>query len=235
MAYCIKCGVKLGDSEKKCPLCRTVVYHPDIKPVENAETPYPKELHLEEMKKTSLRFKLTIATMIILIPAILTIICDYSVNSAIVWSDIVVSSVCFLYCLIFIPLFVQKKEPVLYFVIDYAALLIFEWYLAFTLGGDWFWKFSLPLTTSIALIIVAAMLIKRFTRASNLIIAAVVFFLSAADCIFAEFLINKVFRGRILFIWAYYPLITFIIVGVILILCDRNQKFKDKLAKKFFI
>ena len=28
--YCIKCGVKLADSEKKCPLCNTVVYHPDL-------------------------------------------------------------------------------------------------------------------------------------------------------------------------------------------------------------
>lgn len=234
MAYCIKCGVKLGDSEKKCPLCQTVVYHPDLKPVENAETPYPTE-HFEKMQETSIRFKLTIATMIILIPTVLTLICDYSVNSAIIWSDIVVSSVCFLYCLIFIPLFVQKKEPVLYFVIDYAALLLFEWYLSFTIGGNWFWKFSLPLTTSIALIIVAAMLVKRFTRASNLIITAVIFFLSAIDCVFVEFLINKAFRGRIFLIWSYYPLITFIIVGVILILCDRNQRLKDKLAKKFFI
>ncbi len=234
MAYCVKCGVKLGDSEKRCPLCRTVVYHPDIKPVENTERPYPTE-QPEEMQKTSMRFKLTIASMIILIPTVLTLICDYSINSTIVWSDIVVSSVCFLYCLIFIPLFVQKKEPVLYFAIDYAALLIFEWYISFTLGGNWFWKFSLPLTTSIALIIVAAMLIKRFTRVSNLIIASVIFFLSAMDCVFAEFLINKSFRDRMFFIWSYYPLITFIIVGVILILCDRNQRFKDKLAKKFFI
>ena len=38
--YCIKCGVELADSEKKCPLCGTVVYHPDIKQGE-AKTPYP--------------------------------------------------------------------------------------------------------------------------------------------------------------------------------------------------
>ena len=28
--YCINCGVKLADSEKRCPLCGTVPYHPDI-------------------------------------------------------------------------------------------------------------------------------------------------------------------------------------------------------------
>ena len=38
--YCIKCGVKLADTEKKCPLCNTIVCHPDFK--QTAERPlYP--------------------------------------------------------------------------------------------------------------------------------------------------------------------------------------------------
>ena len=28
--YCIKCGVALAESEEKCPLCGTRVYHPDL-------------------------------------------------------------------------------------------------------------------------------------------------------------------------------------------------------------
>ena len=28
--YCIKCGVELADSEKRCPLCGTPVFHPDL-------------------------------------------------------------------------------------------------------------------------------------------------------------------------------------------------------------
>ena len=28
--YCVKCGVELADTENKCPLCGTAVYHPDI-------------------------------------------------------------------------------------------------------------------------------------------------------------------------------------------------------------
>ena len=29
--YCVRCGVKLADTEEKCPLCGTTVYHPDIR------------------------------------------------------------------------------------------------------------------------------------------------------------------------------------------------------------
>ena len=28
--YCVKCGVKLADTERKCPLCGTTAYHPDL-------------------------------------------------------------------------------------------------------------------------------------------------------------------------------------------------------------
>ena len=34
--YCVKCGVRLADTEKVCPLCATRVYHPDL---EQPKTP----------------------------------------------------------------------------------------------------------------------------------------------------------------------------------------------------
>ena len=39
--YCINCGVKLSDTEKKCPLCGTEVYHPTLKQGD-ASPLYPK-------------------------------------------------------------------------------------------------------------------------------------------------------------------------------------------------
>lgn len=40
--YCIKCGVELADSEKRCPLCGTPVFHPDL-PRNLTEPPYPAD------------------------------------------------------------------------------------------------------------------------------------------------------------------------------------------------
>jgi hypothetical protein len=39
--YCVKCGVKLEDTEKMCPLCGTMVFHPDIKR-DDVERLYPE-------------------------------------------------------------------------------------------------------------------------------------------------------------------------------------------------
>ncbi len=234
MAYCVKCGVKLEDSEKKCPLCHTVVCHPDLPPVVNAKTPFPKE-HEAEIKKMNMRFGLLIASTIILLLTVLTLICDYSVNSKIVWSDIAVSSVVFAYCVIFIPLIFPRKNALLYLTVDFLSLLLFQWYIEHTTAGTWFIGFALPATCSVMLIVSAAMLMKKFTKASGFLISAVIFILSGLNCILIEFLINKTFTGKEKFIWSYYPLITFIIIGLIMFLCDRNKRLKEKLKKKFFI
>ena len=34
--YCVNCGVQLADTEKSCPLCGTVCYHPEISRTEAA-------------------------------------------------------------------------------------------------------------------------------------------------------------------------------------------------------
>lgn len=234
MAYCIKCGVKLEDSEKKCPLCSTVVYHPDIKQPENAVPPYPEE-HTLLLRQMNKKYKILIISIIIFIPTLLTLICDYKINSEFVWSDIVVSSVCFLYCLIFIPLIFPKKDTLLYLGIDYSALAVFQWYLSYTTGGSWFLPFAFPLICSIALITISAILIKRFTRTSYLFVFAFVFILTGADCVLTEFLINKTFFNKTDFLWSFYPCITFIAVGVILLLINRNKKVKEEITRKFFV
>ena len=40
--YCANCGVKLADTENRCPLCGTEAYHPDIERPE-VDPLYPKD------------------------------------------------------------------------------------------------------------------------------------------------------------------------------------------------
>ena len=44
--YCIKCGVRLADTEKECPLCGTVPFHPEITREEAAPL-YPRDRYPE--------------------------------------------------------------------------------------------------------------------------------------------------------------------------------------------
>ena len=82
--YCIKCGVELADSEKVCPLCGTRVVHPDL-PQAQGEPPYPPQAQArpEEVSHTGALFVLTV---LLALPAVLSILCDWRVNGRIVWS-----------------------------------------------------------------------------------------------------------------------------------------------------
>ena len=82
--YCIKCGVELADSEKVCPLCGTRVFHPDL-PQAQGEPPYPpqEQARPEEVSHTGALFVLTV---LLALPAVLSILCDWRVNGRIVWS-----------------------------------------------------------------------------------------------------------------------------------------------------
>ena len=59
--YCVKCGGELADSEKKCPLCGTPVFHPDI-PRNLSEPPFPpdKRIRPEDVNRSGGLFVLTI-------------------------------------------------------------------------------------------------------------------------------------------------------------------------------
>ena len=62
--YCVKCGVQLADTEKICPLCATVVFHPDVTQAP-AEPLYPKN-QLPEEKGHSLIVHIILAAIFLL-------------------------------------------------------------------------------------------------------------------------------------------------------------------------
>lgn len=82
--YCIKCGVELADSEKVCPLCGTRVFHPDL-PCGQAESPYPPDVspRVEDVSRAGVLFVLTV---LFLLPAVISVLCDWRLSGGIVWS-----------------------------------------------------------------------------------------------------------------------------------------------------
>ena len=100
--YCINCGVELADSETVCPLCGTRVFHPDM-PRQQGEPPFPPDPmgHPEEVNRSGVLF---ILTMLAVLPIVICILCDWSVNGAILWSGYAAGGVALLYILAVLPL-----------------------------------------------------------------------------------------------------------------------------------
>ena len=99
--YCIKCGVELADSERVCPLCGTRVFHPDL-PCGQGEPPYPPDEHPrhEEVSRIGVMF---VVSVCMLLPAVISVLCDWRLSGGIVWSGYVVGGLVLLYTTVVLP------------------------------------------------------------------------------------------------------------------------------------
>ena len=139
--YCVKCGVKLADSEKMCPLCGTKVYHPDIMQGESNNI-YPKRKYpAPEEKALGLPIFLT---AVFLVPLFTVLFCDLHFSGAITWSGIVAGAMSLGYLMFVLPLWFKKPHPVVFVPCSFGAIGLYLLYINWFVSGKWFLSFALP-------------------------------------------------------------------------------------------
>ena len=90
MSYCVNCGVKLKNSEKKCPLCNTKVINPNK---DNSEYEPVYSNKVENFKRINYKYLSKIVILILMITSFLILLLDYASSGTITWSLYVVSSI----------------------------------------------------------------------------------------------------------------------------------------------
>ena len=147
--YCVKCGVKLADTEKKCPLCSTVVCHPDLERTE-ARPLYPGS----KMPGSNSGSKALNGAVIILffIPLLVCFFADLSLDGKMEWSGYVAGALAVSYVAFALPLWFKKPNPVIFVPCDFAAAALYLLYINLATGGRWFMSFALPVVGGVCLI-----------------------------------------------------------------------------------
>ena len=231
--YCIKCGVELADSEKVCPLCGTRVFHPDL-PQAQGEPPYPpqEQARPEEVSHTGALFVLTV---LLALPAVLSILCDWRVNGRIVWSGYSVGGAALLYVMVVLPLWFRRPNPVIFVPVDFAAIGLYLLYINFATGGHWFLSFAFPVTGAIGLLVTAVVVLTRYLHGGWLYIYGGAFILAGGLAVLIEFLINLTFHVHQTFFWSFYPLAAGVILGLMLIVIAICKPLRESLQRKFFL
>ena len=127
--YCIKCGVELADSEKVCPLCGTPVFHPDL-PCGQGEPPYPPD-HRPRVDEVSRAGVLFVLTVLFVLPAVISVLCDWRMGNGIVWSGYVVGGLVVLYVAVVLPLWFKRPNPAIFVPIDFIVIGLYLFYINF--------------------------------------------------------------------------------------------------------
>ena len=163
--YCIECGVKLGEAEKKCPLCNTAVYHPNY--VDRPGKPlYPSE----KMPKKASRSKALNGAMIILflIPLFVCFTADLQLDGRLEWSGYVAGALMLSYIAFALPMWFQKPNPVIFVPCNFVATALYLLYINIATGGTWFLSFALPITVGLCMITCTVVTLLYYLRKGRL-------------------------------------------------------------------
>lgn len=230
--YCINCGVKLADSQKKCPLCGTVVFHPDL-PQPNGEPMYPPDRY--PGTKVNRYGFLAIITAIFLLPLFITLLVDLQIAGAVTWSGYVIGAILLSYVILVLPFWFRRYHPVVLVPCNFAAVGLYLLYISLANQGGWFLSFAFPLVGGLGLIVTAVVVLTRYLRRGLLYIFGGAAIALGAFMPLVEFLSTITFDLPRVYAWSFYPLVTLALLGGVLIFLGANASARESMERKLFI
>ena len=228
----MKCGVKLSDTEKICPLCGTKVYHPDITREEKNHI-YPKRKYPSTEEKT---LGLPIFfTAFFVIPLLTVLLCDLRFTGAITWSGIVSGALALLYVVFILPLWFRNPNPVIFVPSSFVAVGLYLFYINWVVEGDWFLSFALPILGCFMIIVVTTVTLMKYVPRGGLYIFGGAFMATGGMMLLMEFLLDLTFE-KVRFIgWSFYPMVSLALIGGLLIFLGICRPAREAMERKFFV
>lgn len=229
--YCVKCGVELADSEKNCPLCGTVAYHPDVER-EEAPLPYPPHRHLS--RRARRRATLFILALVALTLVAQLLVLNLALSGKVTWAFYAVGGIALTYLMVCLPMWFRRPNPAVFVPTSFFAIGLYLLGCCFITDGTWFWRFAFPLIVGIAVIVTAVSTLCRYVRGGRFYIVGGTVIASGAYLLGVELLIAKCFSVAF-FGWSVYTMIGCVIIGLGIIVIGIVPAFRLAFDKKFFV
>ncbi len=231
--YCVKCGVKLGDTEQHCPLCGTRAYHPDLERA--AGEPLYSDVHGDEHHHFNSRAAHIIVTTAFVLPAILVLLINFHVNHTISWAGFVSGGLLLAYLIAVLPTWFKKPNPVIFVPCDFAAITLFLLYINVVTEGDWFLSFAFPIAAGLGLIVTVITALLYYIGKGKLFIFGGTFILLGILMPVFELLSKITFHLEQFIGWCIYPTVVLLCIGGMLIFLAINSHAREAMEKRFFI
>lgn len=229
--YCIQCGVKLADTEKRCPLCGTVPFHPNI-PREQGTPLYPPDRYPRQ--QVSRKGVLGVVTILLMIPMLITLICDLGINARITWSGYVIGALGLGYVAAVLPLWFRRPNPAIFVPCDFLAVGAYVLYIDLSLKGGWFLGFAFPVIGYLGLLVSTVVILIHYTRRGALYIYGGALMALGAFLPLMELLMVITFRLPGFIGWSLYPLVALVLLGGALIFLAICRPARESAQRKLF-
>lgn len=234
MSYCVNCGVELERSLKKCPLCSVPVINPMEKEEPEATPVFPESR--DQLKKKDRSFWINFFSIMYLVPIVTCIICNLIYDKQITWSVYVTAGA--------LMLWVFTTSPFYFNIFDYRkmtgidligvliGLLIIQ---AITGGRSWFFAIALPIVTCCFMILTVFITLAGKRKMRGLVLSAALIISVAALSLIIELVVDLYSSGMVTLVWSWFVFAPCLSIAALLILLDKNKKFRQELAKRLHV
>lgn len=231
MAYCVHCGVRLGEGEKACPLCHTVSVDPAEKKVPSPERAYPTHTP-EQLLVRSKRYFLTLFAILLLLPALLCIVIDLLIGGSISWSVYAFSALILMYVTIAVPIWIDKKKPYFALVTGYVCLMLYLIMVEnVSQSGSWFFPIVLPCMTLSTLMCLLLVRLYRHQVLGKFTMAGACTGAVGILCLLIELLISVSF-GSIALLWSPYVFAPCLFVALLIFFINGNRAIREEIRRR---
>ena len=230
--YCVKCGVKLQEGVKACPLCGTPVWCPEA-----GEGAAPAAAYSDRYPVVSRQKRLTLLaslTVLLLAAVIACLVIALNTTGAMGWSFYVIVGTVAFYCICLLPFWFPHPHPMIFVPVAFLAACLLLFSICLYTGGRWFWSFAFPLTALLAALTIGAIALYRYVKRGTIFITGGLLLVIGGSCLLAEFFQHLTFHTP-LFSWSIYAASVFGFFGGFLILAGIIRPLREHLQRVFFI
>lgn len=231
--YCVKCGVKLQDGVKQCPLCQTPVWDPNHEMGENKvdstfSTVLPKHYNSSSIPQAAM-----ITTFLLLGIFAIFVICQ-SLYHSLAWGGYAIGGILLFYVIFILPMWFRGPNPVVFVPCDFAAITLYLLFICLYTGGHWFLSFAFPITFVFAALFTTVAALLRYIQKGRMFLISSVLFSISLICLLIEFLAHVTF-GFPNFRWSLYAAFPTFLFGIFFLVAALVKPLKNAMKRWFFI
>lgn len=235
MSYCVNCGVELERSEKACPLCLTEVLNPRQPWTDELPRPYPTLLDPIN-QRINRRFVGWLISIILLLPALLSIVINYSSRGRLDWSLYVCGGL-LLTWVMSAPFYFWRKPSLdkLYWPAT-LALLAYLYLIDYLQQGlSVFWQLMLPLALLPTLLIYLNLFLIMRRLIRKVVIPSCLVFSAGLLCLGLEVILALAAGGPFRLTWSLYVMIPCLVLALAGLNIARRQAILDEIRRRLHL
>ena len=229
--YCVKCGVRLQEGVKACPLCGTPVWCPEAGERGPAATYSDRYPVYSRQKRLTVMASITVALLAAMVACFSIAL---NTTGRMGWSFYVIAGTTAFYLAFLLPLWFRRPHPLIFVPVAFLSLCLLLFLICAYTGGRWFWTFAFPLTGLLAILTIGAVALYRYVKRGTIFITGGLLIAIGGGCLLAELFQHLTFRTP-MFAWSLYAASVFFLFGGFLILAGIVRPLREHLERKFFI